>query len=91
MKKQGKIKAKVVEGLALPRDLMLGECVIQIFGNSLVFIENYSGIIEYSLEKIKIKTNRGNIEIEGRALVISYYAQDEMKIDGCIKRISLCY
>lgn len=91
MKKQGKIKAKVVEGLALPRDLMLGECVIQIYGQSQIYIENYSGIIEYSFDKIKIKTKKGNIEIHGKSLIISYYSCEEMKIYGRIEGILFCY
>ena len=33
-RKKGRMKSKIVEGLALPKDLMLGASSLQVFGNS---------------------------------------------------------
>lgn len=87
MKKQGKMKTMVTEGLSLPRDLLLGECIIHIYGNSELYIENYSGIIEYNEDKIKIKSKKMTIQIEGKELFICYYTDEEMKITGIIANI----
>ena len=41
-RKKGRMKSKIVEGLALPKDLMLGASSLQVFGNSEIYIENYN-------------------------------------------------
>ena len=53
-RKKGRMKSKIVEGLALPKDLMLGASSLQVFGNSEIYIENYLGIIEYDTECRKL-------------------------------------
>jgi len=88
MKKQGKMKVRVTEGLSLPRDLVLGESIIHIYGKAEIYIENYSGIIEYNSDIIKIKTKKMTIEICGVGLFICYYTDEEMKITGDINKIS---
>lgn len=87
-KKQGKIKCKIVEGLALPKDLMLGSSILQIFGNSEIYLENYIGIMEYNSDCIRIKIKEGSVEISGKCLCISYYSNEEMKISGFLHNIS---
>ncbi len=89
-RKKGRMKSKIVEGLALPKDLMLGASSLQVFGNSEIYIENYLGIIEYDTECIKIKTKEGSVEIEGSCLCICYYSCEEMKISGTLHKISYC-
>ena len=89
-KAKGKMKSRIVEGLALPKDLMLGASSLQIFGNSEIYIENYLGIIDYNSEYIRIKIKEGSVEIEGNCLCICYYSCEEMKISGYLHRISYC-
>ncbi len=89
-RKKDRMKSKIVEGLALPKDLMLGESSLQVFGNSEIYIENYLGIMEYNSECIRIKIKEGSVEIEGNRLCICYYSCEEMKISGCLHKISYC-
>lgn len=81
-------KEKIVEKLSLPKDLMLGAPVLTVTGQSEAYIENYRGIIEYTDARIKLQTKTCVIVLEGKALDIGYYTNDEMKITGKISSIS---
>lgn len=80
-------KEVVVESLKLPKDTMLGDCMLSITGNSEIFVENYKGIINYSEEQILLQCKQNKIEITGKNLTIDYYTNDDMKIIGKIASI----
>lgn len=82
------IKQSVTEGLKLPRDLILGEVNIRISGRSLVYIENYRYIIEYSEEVLKLQCKNIKLRILGKKLVLDYFSRDEMMVRGVINEIS---
>lgn len=86
-KNKSKLKYKIVEGMGLPRDLMLGETALQLIGHAQAYIENYKGIMEYTSMRIRIKTKDGCITIEGSNLCIAYYSAEEMKICGFISAV----
>lgn len=90
-KNKGRMKNRIVEGLALPKDLMLGASSLQILGNSEIYVENYLGITEYSCECIKVKIKEGIVEIQGSRLCICYYSGEEMKITGRIHSVLYCF
>jgi len=82
------IKLSVTEGLKLPRDLILGEVNIRVSGRSLVYIENYRYIIEYSEEVLKLQCKNIKLRILGKKLVLDYFSRDEMMVRGIINEIS---
>ena len=71
----------------IPKDVTQGLPYISMLGNSELYLENYSGILEYNHEIIRIQTKTGRIELTGNRLHIDYYSNDEMKIKGFIKKI----
>lgn len=77
----------VADTLKLPKDLLLGAAILTVTGQCEAYIENYSGIIEYTDKKIKLQTKTCRIEICGDRLKIIYYTNDEMKITGQIEEI----
>lgn len=79
----------VVESLKLPKDSMLGACIVTITGNTDAFVENYRGIIEYTSEMILLQGKNCKIQICGKRLSIVYYTNEDMKINGWIEKI--CY
>lgn len=90
IKKKEKVEKKEREAylnilsstLNIPTDILAGDPIITIIGRNEITIENYKRIIEYTSKNIKIKTNIGNILIQGKDMKISYFGEDEMKIAG---------
>ena len=72
------MKFSAAENLKLPKDVVLGEVLVSFLGRHSVVIENYRGIILYTDTLIKLQAS-------GSRLVIEYYTNEEMKINGLIK------
>ncbi len=77
----------MTEQFHLPKDLMLGEAIVTIVGQSDITVENYRGILAYDSGKICLSLKHGQIEISGWALNIDYYTNDDMKISGNIEKV----
>jgi len=80
-------KAKIVDILNLPRDVMLDIPIMYIEGKDSLHIENYKGIIEYNDNIIRIKTKVGIIKLIGTSLYIELIESDEIIIKGIFKSI----
>lgn len=80
-------KAKIVDILNLPKDVMLDIPIMYIEGKDSLHIENYKGIIEYNDNTIRIKTKVGIIKLIGTALYIELIESDEIIIKGILKSI----
>lgn len=77
----------MVESLRLPKDMVLGAFMLSMTGNREAFIENYRGILEYTDTCILLQTKSGQVRFEGTGLVIEYYTNEDMKIDGYIEKV----
>lgn len=60
-----------------------------LLGNNEFRIENYNGIIEYEVNRIRVSTASGIISIMGNELSISELDNDELLVSGLIKSIDL--
>lgn len=60
-----------------------------LMGNSEFMIENYDGIIEYEVNRIRVSTASGEITITGNELLISELDNEELLVSGHIKSIEL--
>lgn len=95
MKKNGRKASSIiaeskelfVDSLKLPKDTMLGACIVTLTGNREAFIENYKGILEYTTESIVLQGKNSKICFEGRKLFIDYYTNEDMKISGSIEAV----
>ncbi|KAB1439577.1 YabP/YqfC family sporulation protein [Candidatus Galacturonibacter soehngenii] len=85
--KNNRLMENVADTLKLPKDLLLGAAILTVTGQCEAYVENYSGIIEYTDKKIKLQTKTCRIEINGDRLMVVYYTNDEMKIIGQIDEI----
>ncbi len=77
----------MVESLKLPKDSLLGDCIVTLTGNTEVFIENYKGILQYSSELILLQGKHCKIELTGKQLNIVYYTNEDMKICGLMEQV----
>ena len=78
---------RMADAANMPKDVVLGVPILTMTGQNEVSVENYRGIIEYTVLLIRIQTKIGQIKIIGKSLQIDYYTNDEMKITGRITSI----
>mgnify|MGYP003447247635 FL=1 len=87
MREKKNLKSKtiqLIETLQLPQDILCGEIRITITGNREILIENYKGLLECTNTKILIQAKNHKLLLEGKALNIDYYTNEDMKISGRI-------
>ena len=96
-KKSKKTKAKddrmarkqtIIRSLDLPEEIMLNLPTANMYGNKKIEIYNFKGLIEYTLEKVRINTSIGVLIIEGKGLEIKIMTTQELHITGQIIQIS---
>ena len=83
------IAKAVSDALEMPYDIMLVIPKITIVGNKSIHIENYTALIEYKKENIKLKYKGGVIEICGRDFEIKTIGEGNVVISGKISSIKL--
>ena len=58
-------------------------------GNYCLTVENHKGIIDYDLNRIRIKIGGGWVEITGSGLMLQTMSREELVIEGDIKALNL--
>ena len=81
-------KEQIIRSLDLPEEVILNVPTANIYGNKKIEIYNFKGLIEYSLERIRINTTIGVLIIEGKNLEIKIMTTEELHIIGLIAQIS---
>lgn len=85
-----RLKEKVTEVLDLPKEVVLDIPKLTMIGNTNLVIENYKGVIEYDIEKIRLNTGIGIIRISGKELVIKEITSEDIMVYGKIENLELC-
>lgn len=88
MKKIDDVKKKVSDKLSLPKDIVLNMPIIKIIGDKEILIENHSGLLEYSLETIKLKSNLGDLILNGTGFEIKDINDENIFILGSIESLN---
>lgn len=65
-------------------DLKVTQPTVTLISNTFVKIENYSSIITYDTNLIKIKTKVKTVKITGDKLLLKYIESEEIGIQGLI-------
>lgn len=81
-------KNEILEKIDLPKDVMMDLPKITILGDSEITIENHKGIESFENECIKVKTNKGVVEIEGMNFEILYIASQTIVLSGKFKSVN---
>ena len=80
---------KINKVLDIPEEVSNSEMKVTIIGFDEMLIENYKGILEYEEFYVKIKTNIGNMNINGLNLNLDQITEDDILVKGKIKSIEL--
>ena len=87
--KNNKFSNKINQILEVPREISKQDTKISIIGFDEMLIENYKGILEYEEFYIKVKTNIGNININGFNLSLEQVTEDDISVKGKIESINI--
>lgn len=76
------VKEKISELFELPKDIILDLPKVSMIGKNQMYIENHRGIIEYTMQRIRINSTLGVIRISGREMKIRNIGKEEIIIIG---------
>lgn len=77
-----KIQNSVGEVLDFPPDVVGEGPRITITGRKQIVVENYTSIINFSEEEIRIETAEGDIYFKGKGLMLKVILAAELQIEG---------
>jgi len=83
------LKRKVTATFELPPDIILDLPTMRMAGNEELVISNHKGIVEYTKEKIRVKTKLGIARILGQKLVIKEINRDDIVVTGRVDAVIL--
>ncbi|HLR66491.1 sporulation protein YqfC [Virgibacillus alimentarius] len=82
-----RIRPWLIKYLALPSDVILELPRITMIGQIHAYIENHQGIVTYSDTELKLKTNKGFVQITGSAFIIKMMLPEEILLEGTISEV----
>lgn len=87
MRKKNKAETKnrlerFAETLEMPKDVISNCSKITTYNNNQLIVENYKGILEYTDDKIRIKTPGKILCLSGEKLFINAITENDILIEG---------
>ncbi len=83
------INKVIADTLEMPGDILFDMPKIRIVGNMTAHIENFTALLEYRKENIKLKYKGGVIEICGQSFEIKTIGEGNIVICGKIEAVKL--
>lgn len=80
-------KKRAVSALGLPRDVILGDVLVNMVGRGEVNVENYRTILIYTDTLVKLQGKNCKVLVHGSCLRIEHYTAEEMKITGQVESL----
>ncbi|OQB14733.1 MAG: YabP family protein [Firmicutes bacterium ADurb.Bin193] len=80
-------KERLTELLDMPKEVILDLPKLTLYSNNQLTIENYSGILEYTSEHIRLKTADKTVAVSGSNLELRTITDIDVLIEGDISKI----
>jgi sporulation protein YqfC len=80
-------RENIVSALELPEDVLLGDATLSLTGNRRLVIQNHRGIVSFDEARTVVRTKKYQIVVEGRNLLVPFFAEDMLQITGRIDSI----
>lgn len=80
-------KKASIDNFTLGNDVLRNATLLHVLDNIRIHVENHKGIIEYSVDKIRINTKKGIIHITGNDLYLKEIDMTDILIFGRIRSI----
>lgn len=84
-----KLRQKLKETLEMPAEVIMNSPKIVLESNNNVWIENYTGVIEYTQNMVRVNTNDFIVKVNGENLLIDFITNEDLSISG--KILSVVY
>lgn len=84
---QQQIRAWIGRHFDLPSDVMLDLPRITAIGSIHLYIENHTGLLQFSNHEIRIQYKKGEVRIIGQDLGVKMMIKEELLLEGQIKSI----
>ena len=73
----------------MPKEVALSLPKITVYSDNQVVVENYSGLMEYTDEVIRLKTSGKTITVSGTGLELRTVTDIDVLIEGAINGVQL--
>lgn len=73
--------------LELPEDIVFDMPRLTMLGNQQLLLENHKGIIEYSLQCVRVKLTEGVLHVTGQSLTLGNLQPEQILIEGLIEHV----
>jgi len=84
---QQRMRSFLISTFKLPSDVILELPRITVIGQIHVYIENHKGLATYSDKELKLKVNKGYVQITGTGFVLKMMLPEEILLEGTITDI----
>lgn len=89
MKQRKGLMERLTEAADLPGEVIPGQPLVEIAGDSRILIEHHGGVTEYGREKIRVKMKYGELCICGCSLELARMTKEQLVIAGRIDSVTL--
>jgi sporulation protein YqfC len=86
--KKVSIREQFTEAFDIPKEVIIDLPVIMLTGNKEISVENFSGLIEYTRQKIRLNTKSGILVIDGIELEAKNMTAERICVKGNILHIT---
>ena len=81
--------SRFTEDLELPGEILPGQSLVELAGDSRVLIENHRGVTEYSRCRIGATVSFGRVLVCGENLELARMTQRQLVITGRVEGVTL--
>lgn len=83
------IGKKITQALEIPPEACMGIPKITVVGNERVCVENYTSLLDYKNDSVRLKYKDGVIEILGESLEIKVIGEENIVLCGKVFSVKL--
>ena len=88
-KKLSQASQKAMDRLDLPVNLASGVARMELLGNRSFYIDRHRGVLSYSTEAVDINAGTVVVRVQGEGLELAVMTDEELRINGVIRRVEL--
>lgn len=81
--------SRLTEDLELPGEILPGQSLVELVGDSRVLVENHQGVTEYSRCRIGAAVSFGRVLVCGENLELARMTQRQLVITGRVEAVTL--
>lgn len=89
MGQKGNWIQRIADGTQLYGESVPGQTIIEIAGDRRILVEQHEGVVEYGIQRIRIKAKYGIICITGCQLQLKQMSREQLIVTGQIESVQI--